>query len=284
MRRVSSLVLIVIGCALGAWAILLALVWRFQERVVFQPPYLRSAVASPDPRRVTYTAPDGEGLFGYIIGDVRSAPVVLIAFHGNADLARWQVPWAEELNRRTRAAVLLVEYRGYDGLRGPPTYGATRSDALGALRYVRETLGVPPDRLVYFGHSLGSAVATELAAASPPRALVLQSPFTSAREMAMRFPVPGLRWFWETLSRVHFDTDRRVRQLDVPVWVSHGDRDIVIPLRMGQRVYEDARRKGKLLVVRGAGHNDVAETGGDDYWRWLESALGAAMPHGTPSR
>jgi len=284
MRRVTTLALIVVGCAIGAWIALMALVWRFQERLVFQPPFARAAVSTPDSRRVTYSAADGAGLAGYLVGDARTAPLVLLVFHGNADLARWQVPWGEEVARRTGAAVMIAEYRGYDGLEGPPTYSATQADARAALRFLHETYGVNADRLVYFGHSLGSAVATELAAAAPPRVLVLQSPFSSAREMALRFPLPGLRWFWEVVSRVHFDTVRRVRELNVPVFVAHGDRDIVVPVRMGRAVFDAAQRQGELLIVHGAGHNDVAESGSEDYWRWLEGALSVVTGARTGSR
>ena len=277
MRRVYPLLLVVVGCALAAWLAVLALVWRFQERVVFQPPFERATGSLPDSRRVAYAAADGAQLIGYLVGDARTAPVVVLVFHGNADLARWQLPWAEELARRTRAAVMIAEYRGYDGLSGPATYNGTQADARAALRFLHDAQGVQSQQLVYFGHSLGSAVATELAAVAPPRALVLQSPFTSAREMALRFPLPGLRWFWEGLSRVHFDTGRRVRELNVPVWVAHGDRDLVVPVRMGRAVFDAAQRKGQLLIVHGAGHNDVAESGRDDYWRWLDGALSAPV-------
>jgi uncharacterized protein len=281
MRRVTGLLLILVSGALGVWAILLALVWRFQERVVFQPPPVLAS--PPDPRRVTFSSADGVPLAGYVVGDPRTAPVVLLVFHGNAELARWRLPWAEEVVRRTRAAVFITEYRGYDGLPGPPTYEGTQRDAEASLRFAEDSLGVGVDRLVFFGFSLGSAVATELAAAVPPRALILQSPFNSARGMALRFPVPGLRWFWDGLSRVHFETARRVGGLNVPVWVAHGDRDLVIPARMGREVYDSARRKGELLVVPGAGHNDVAERGGEGYWRWLGSAVGSSAADRTLS-
>jgi len=78
---------------------------------------------------------------------------------------------------------------------------------------------------------------------------------------------------WRTISRIQFDTVRVVSDLDVPVSVVHGRRDRIIPFRMGVEVYEAAKRKGKLLLVEGAGHNDVAEIGGSDYWRWLTESL-----------
>ena len=110
---------------------------------------------------------------------------------------------------------------------------------------------------------------------SPPSALLLQSPFSSARAMASRMIFPGLSVLWPIVSRVHYDTEKRVRELPVPVSVVHGLRDLIVPARMGRAVYEAARVRGELLLVPGAGHNDVMECASADYWAWFRSALGA---------
>jgi pimeloyl-ACP methyl ester carboxylesterase len=261
--------------ALGAvlvYAVLLASLWRGQEHIVFQPPSVGPGV-SPAGARVEYRARDGVPLFAYLVGDCRPDRTVMIAFHGNADLARWLVPWATQVVQETGACVLLPEYRGYDGLRPFPTYATSALDADAALEYVRDTLNVPPSRTVVFGHSLGSAIAAELAAMVAPRALVLQSPFSSARAMAARMFLPGLTLFWRVVSRVHFNTIARVRNLGVPVWVAHGSRDIIIPVRMGREVHAAAANKGELLIIDGAAHNDVPEVGGRAYWAWLARAV-----------
>jgi fermentation-respiration switch protein FrsA (DUF1100 family) len=199
----------------------------------------------------------------------------VLAFHGNADLSRWLVPWATQVARAANVCVMIPEYRGYDGLSGVPSYGGSAHDARAALAFVRDTLRVGPERLIYYGHSLGTAIAAELAASVPPRSLVLQSPFSSARAMSRRLLVPGVSLFWRVVSRVHFDTNARVAALDVPVSVSHGDKDLIIPMWMGQEVFASARRPGELLIVPGAGHNDVPELGGRAYWTWLVRALHA---------
>src|SRR5437764_467231 len=87
--------------------------------------------------------------------------------------------------------------------------------AYAALAIASAHVGMRPDDFFIYGHSLGTAVATELAASGKGRALILQSPFTSARDMVARWPVVGFRVGWSLVSRVHFDTLSRVRTLDI---------------------------------------------------------------------
>jgi uncharacterized protein len=249
----------------------LFLLWRSQERILFQPPRLLEA--PPESGRVSYEAVDGQRLVGFMVGDPRVAPGVLLCFHGNADLAAWQLDWARKVERHTRYAVFLAEYRGYMSLGGSPTYSSTKLDARAAYDHLRVAFGVDRARMAFYGHSLGSAVATELAEIHPPAALLLQSPFSSARAMARLIVTLPVVLVWKTISRIHFDTRAAVSTLDVPVSVVHGRRDRIIPFRMGVEVYEAAKQKGQLLLVEGAGHNDVAEIAGKEYWRWIADAL-----------
>jgi fermentation-respiration switch protein FrsA (DUF1100 family) len=264
--HVSS-ALVIVALILGA----LVLLWRKQERVLFQPPRLVEEISATG--RVSYEAVDGQRLVGFVVGDPKHAPGVLICFHGNADLAVWQLDWARTVEHRTGYAVFLAEYRGYMSLSGSPTYASTKLDARAAYDHVRVTFGLDRENVAYFGHSLGSAVATELAEAYPPAALLLQSPFSSARAMARLVVSPPVVLVWRAISRIHFDTRQAVAELDVPVSVAHGKRDRIVPFRMGIDVFHAAKKKGQLLIVEGAGHNDVAEIGGEEYWEWLHRAL-----------
>jgi hypothetical protein len=259
--------LIVVGIVAG----FVLLIWWSQERILFQPPTFVDSRAERG--RVIYEAVDGQRLVGFMVGDPATAPGVLLCFHGNADLAVWQLDWAREVERRTRFAVFLAEYRGYMSLGGTPTYATTKLDARAAYDHLRIAFAVECSRLAYFGHSLGSAIATELAEIHPPCALLLQSPFSSARAMARLIVTPPIVLAWRAISRIHFDTVRAVSQLDVPVSVAYGHRDRIVPFRMGVEVYEAAKRKGALLVVETAGHNDVAQIAGPDYWQWIERGL-----------
>ena len=117
-------------------------------------------------------------------------------------------------------------------------------------------------------------MAAELAVEHRPRVLLLESPFTSAQDMAA---VIAGRWLtsglWRLISRLRFDTVRIVASLETPVSVIHGGRDRVIPSRMGKAVYDAAKVKGEWLLVPAASHSDVEEVAGEDYWRWFTKAV-----------
>ena len=256
------------------YVVLLIAAWRMQERIVWQPPRL-AQYPTADTQRLDYRSDDGQPLFAFLVGNAARAPGLLIAYHGNADLAAWVVPWASEVERATGWAVLVPEYRGYGGLGGSPDYLASQRDAPTTYRLAREHLGKDSARIALYGHSLGSAIATELAVEHAPAVLILEAPFTSAREMA-RGALAPVTLLWGVIARIHFDTRSRVAQLNVPTWVVHGERDGIIPVRMGRAVHAAARIRGELLLVRGAGHNDVSDVAGEAYWSWLRRALESA--------
>jgi uncharacterized protein len=247
------------------------LLWRSQERILFQPPRLDEE--APDAGRVSYETIDGQRLSGYLIGDPQHACGVLICFHGNADLAVWQLDWAKTIEKRTGCAVFLAEYKNYMSTGGKPTYETSKLDARAAYDHVRITYGIDRSRAAYFGHSLGSGIAVELAEIHPPQALLLQAPFSSAQAMARLIVWPPITYIWKLLSRIHFDTIAVVSELEVPVSVAHGMRDRVVPFRMGMEVYNGAKCKGALLVVDHGGHNDLPQIAGEDYWRWINEGL-----------
>jgi fermentation-respiration switch protein FrsA (DUF1100 family) len=267
-----SVALFVLALVLCAYLGIAIGLWRFQERIVFQPPRVAAEDSTADLPRLSYVAADGVPLFAHVVGAGPGRGLV-VAFHGNAVVARWLIPWARQVASRFEVCVVLPEYRGYDGLTGRPTYSGAALDSRAGLAAACAHVGADVSSVVLFGHSLGSAIATELAAETQPRTLILQSPFTSARDLVSRWPVVGLRLGWSIISRVHYDTVARVRALDVPVHVAHGKRDIVIPARMGRTVFTAAASPGTFLLIPSAGHNDVAEAGGDAYWRWLGEAV-----------
>ena len=251
-----------------------AVLWHFQERIVFQPSRAMDAAAADGLSRLSIEARDGTALFALVVGQRGAGSPPILAFHGNAVVARWLIPWAREAARRFNTCVILAEYRGYDHLAGRPTYLGSQLDADAAFAVACRHVSAAPSEFVLYGHSLGTAVATELASRQTVRSLVLESPFTSARDMVARWPIVGLRAGWSLISRVHFDTASLVRNLGVPVHVAHGERDLVIPVRMGREVFAAAKIKGGLLILPTADHNNVAQVGGEEYWKWVGNGLG----------
>jgi fermentation-respiration switch protein FrsA (DUF1100 family) len=269
---VTGIILTISGLLLATLVVLIAIVWLFQERIAFQPPgppYPEIVEAT----RVSYRAEDGQPLVAYLVGDPKRAPGLLLSFHGNADLAVHAIDWAQQVNRITGFAVMLTEYRGYMSLGGRSSYLTSQLDSEAAYVFARDSLKVPSDRIAFYGHSLGSGIATELASRHRPLALLLESPFTSARAMSAIIGWRAVQIVWDAIARFHFDTVTRVAALDAPVWVVHGVRDNLIPVQMGKEVFSAAKKKGELLLVAEGSHNDVRLTGSADYWRWIAAAL-----------
>jgi fermentation-respiration switch protein FrsA (DUF1100 family) len=127
-------------------------------------------------------------------------------------------------------------------------------------RYVVDSLGVPPSRLVLYGRSVGSGPATDLAARVPVGGLVLESAFVSAFRVMTKVAL---------LPFDRFLNLRHIRQVRAPVLVIHGTDDEVIPVSHGRRLYEAAAGPKQALWIEGAHHNDVPFVGGTRYWTAL---------------
>jgi hypothetical protein len=178
---------------------------------------------------------------------------VLVA-NGNAGDRAVRAPLARALARRG-LAVLLFDYRGYGGNGGTPSEAGLARDVRAARRFLVEEAGFSPNRLLYFGESLGTAVVTELAAEHPPAGLVLRSPFVDLASVGrVHYPFLPVR----TLLRDRFPLVEHLRQVEVPVTVVYGGRDSVVPPAQSRAVAAAAPRLRRLVELPGADHNDPA--------------------------
>jgi fermentation-respiration switch protein FrsA (DUF1100 family) len=191
--------------------------------------------------------------------DPGEAPTIVV-FHGNGENVTLDAGWLEWL-RTLDVNVAAVDYRGYGLSGGSPSEPGLIEDGLATLRALRERGRVKVDKVILLGSSIGCGVAIAVAAKERVAGLVLQSPFDSLRAVARRsFPIfPGF------LVRSPFDSLARIASVECPVFVAHGDRDTIIPIAHGERLYEAIPRKAGFLRVAGAGHNDVIAVGGDAY-------------------
>jgi fermentation-respiration switch protein FrsA (DUF1100 family) len=225
------------------------------------------------------TTEDGVRLHAWLLPAPGSSLTILFA-SGNAGNISHRLDRARLLQARLRTDVLLFDYRGYGRSAGRPDEEGTYRDARAAWRYLAEERGKPAERLVLFGESLGAAVALDLATSRPCRALILESPFTSIRDMAAAvFPFLPVG----PLLHTRYDNLAKIRSLRVPLLVLHGEADEVVPFAQGRRLFDAAPEPKRFFPIPLAGHNDTYVTGGETYWRALGGFLETLPPVPSPA-
>jgi len=223
-------------------------------------------VATPEAGGVPFedlvlTTEDGTDISAwYVPARDPRAPVMLFC-HGNAGNISHRVHNLVLLNR-IGIAVLIFDYPGFGKSGGTPLETGVYASARAAYRYLVEDRGVPPDRIVLFGRSLGAAAAVELAAAGHGRALIMESGFTDLYEMGRQtFPVLPM----PRRLRRKYPNIERLPHVRMPVLIIHGEADRLVPVAMARRLFEAARRPKDLYLIPGAGHNDTVTVGGGEY-------------------
>jgi uncharacterized protein len=241
--------------AVLAVLVLVAIAWSQQRRLIYFP-----FGGVPDPvavgldgaAAVSFQTADGLTLSGWFVSRTDRPDFTLIVFNGNAGNRAFRAPLADAL-ARANLAVLLFDYRGFGGNPGSPTEAGLKHDARAARAYVISRPDVHPRNIVYFGESLGTAVAADLAVDHPPAALILRSPFTSLTDVGRHhYAFLPVRW----LLRDRYDTIDRIARVNAPLLIIGGDNDRIVPIEQTRRLYEAARHPKSLLVIGGADHND----------------------------
>ncbi len=207
---------------------------------------------------------EGKKLHGWYFPLRSEGPVILFC-HGNAgNISHRLDNVARLLDKGLR--VFLFDYRGYGKSEGSPSEQGIYEDGLAAYEYLVRKEAVSPGEIVLFGRSLGGAVAIEVALRKKVKALIIESTFTSVKDMARSLVL--FRPFSRFVPN-HYDNLGKVSELRVPVLVVHGDSDELVPFSMGERLYAAAHPPKFFYPVKGAGHNDTYEVGGSDYFQRL---------------
>ncbi|GGX89421.1 alpha/beta hydrolase [Litchfieldella qijiaojingensis] len=234
-----------------AYALVVALVWAFQDRLLYLP-YAREHIATPADRGMAWESvrlktSDGLTLDAWWV-PAENTRGSLLFFHGNAGNISHRLASIEQFHR-LGLSVLIVDYRGYGKSEGSPSETGTALDARAAWRWLSEERGIAAGEIVLFGRSLGAAVAAELGREVTPAALVLESPFRSVPELAQRlYPFLPARW----LACFDYDIASYVTEIVVPVLVIHSREDDIIPFSEGEAVFEAAREPKEMLVIGGS--------------------------------
>lgn len=251
MRWVLSLV--------GIYTAVLLWMFFFQDHFLYFPSHKPSTPASAgaiDFTEVDYPVADGLRLKAwYRPPPTKTAPVMMI-FHGNADvIANWGT--RATAYAKLGMGVMLVEYRGFGPNQGKPSEKNFIADGQSAIAWLKDQ-DVSAQRIVLYGHSLGTGVAVALASVNPVRALLLESPFAAVVDVAaIRFPLLPVKW----LMRDQFQSIERIKQVKAPITIVHGDQDIVIPISQAEKLASAAMAPITFHRMSGGGHVDLYEKG-----------------------
>lgn len=256
----------IVGGIAAVYVVLAVVLWAMQERITFPAP--RSPV--PDPvqtigygEKIELRMQDGTKLVGWYLPPL-AAPhrpfAALLWFYGNGETIGAIGPIIRDF-RPPNAALLVLDYPGYGGSNGRTSEAGIYEAGDLAYQTLLAHPDVDPGRIYVYGRSLGSAVATHVAATHTVAGLILESPFTSAKGMAARH----YRIFPTFLVRLGLDNIGRMPRIHCPTLVFHGTADMVAPINMGHDVAATAGGPVEFVMIEGAGHNDTYEMGGKAY-------------------
>ncbi|MBE9134558.1 alpha/beta hydrolase, partial [Tychonema sp. LEGE 07196] len=195
---------------------------------------------------------------------------VVLYLHGNGSNVGANLEHANRFHR-LGVSVFAIDYRGYGKSQGDfPSESGVYEDAEFAWDYLVKQRGIHPNQIYIYGHSLGGAIAIDLAVRHPEAAgLIVEGSFTSVREM-VDF---RQRLFWmfpiDFLLTQRFDSLSKVDRLQMPVLFIHGTADTVVPAQMSKKLFDAAPEPKQLYMVPDGGHNNVAEIGGAEYLQRL---------------
>ncbi len=237
----------------------------FIERQIFFPDpflYCTPAEAQLDFEDIWFETSDGVRLHGWFV-PAPSSPAILLFCHGNAGNISHRVDNIRRLHD-VGVSVLIFDYRGYGRSGGHITEAGFYLDAEAAYEQARTKMESAGLKLVIFGRSLGGIAAVHLAATRKCDGVILESTFTHMADMAKQhFPLPVP----EALLRNRLNSLDKIGKVTTPILFFHGDCDDIVPLRLGQELYNATKAPKEFIVLAGAGHNDTYFIGGAEYFR-----------------
>jgi len=225
---------------------------------------------------VWFGGPDSRTLHGWYIPRrseaVSASDPLFVWFHGNAGNIAHRLPQLQLLYEKVGGSHFLFDYQGFGKSRGKPTIPDILSDGRDAIALIWSRGWATGRRLVYFGESLGCAVAIELAVKQPPDCMILSAPFYSLHAMG-QLVLPPLAF----LVNNDLNNARLIGQVRAPLLVIHGTADETVPFQQGQDLYSLAPQPKIFHTVLGGRHTNLHEVGGESYFQVMhEFVRGAA--------
>jgi fermentation-respiration switch protein FrsA (DUF1100 family) len=271
-------VLGLLSIAASIYVLLALTLYLLQGKMVFLSNMPgRALTASPgdlglDYENVSLTTSDNERLHGWYIPAADARGVVLF-FHGNAGNISHRLD-SIAIFRQLGLDTLIIDYRGYGESSGKTTEQGTYLDAQAAWDYLVDQRGIPPDRIIIFGRSLGGAIGAWLGSHQKPAAVIIESSFSSGVDMGRRlYPFLPVR----LITRLRYPVAEYASRLQSPVLVVHSRDDEIIPFSMAEAIYAAVKKRKTLLELHGdhnAGFYLSRRTYIPGLDRFIESVLG----------
>ena len=256
MRMLQSLILILVA----VWVLLSLLLYIFQAKYVYYP--YRDLEVTPQNAGLAYeevrlTTVDDIHIHGWFVPHERPRATLLF-LHGNGGNISHRLDKLV-MYHQLGLAIFIIDYRGYGLSAGRPSEQGTYHDAEAAWNYLTKDKAVPANGIIFYGESLGGAVATWLATQHKPGALILESSFTSIMDMGRHYyPWLPIRW----ISRIKYPKLGRIKQIHAPLLIIHSRSDDIVPYAQGRRLYEAANEPKSFLEITGDHNNGFMESNG----------------------
>lgn len=245
------------------------LIGELHSSLIFAP--TREIYSSPKDEGLPYEevyikTSDGETLYGYYLPVKEKTNKVVIYLHGNAQNVGDWYPAVLEIQRYVPVNFLLIDYRGYGKSTGKPSVEGTVIDAQAMYKYLLDK-GFKAGDISLYGRSIGGAIALELAVKDKVKGTVVQSSFTSLKDIA-KYLYP---WLPQIVIRNNiWNSKELIKKINCPVLISHGDKDEVVPQEHSYKLFEAANEQKKLIILKGAAHNDISSYFNEEYFNTLK--------------
>ena len=271
----EQLIFGLLGFGAIAYAALCLTLWWRQTRLIFYPqPAPTTTPASIGLAYEDVQIPVAEGhIHGWWLPHAAPDAKTALVLHGNASNVADTLNWAQPLLAAGLSA-LVIDYRGYGRSSGPfPNESRAYADAAAAWAYLVETRGIPANDIVIFGHSIGGAIAIDLAYHQPQAAgLIVQASFTSMTAMMEHVGYSRIVPKW--LLHQRFDSITKIASVSPPLLLIHGLEDTTVPARMSEELQAAAAAPKQLWLVAEANHNDIANIAKEQYSQAFSEWLG----------
>jgi fermentation-respiration switch protein FrsA (DUF1100 family) len=264
--RYAGMLFIAALASVIAWTLILMI---FEERFIFFPIKYPGGNYEQQLLKVQdcwFNAEDGVKLHGWYAGKKNSIATIVMS-HGNGGNITHRIELVNNLHR-AGFNVFLYDYRGYGRSEGSPSEDGLYKDARAAYRYALSLEDVDTSKIILWGTSIGGAFAVEAATHRSPALLILESTFSSGKDIAASlWPYLPVQF----LVKSRFNSSERIKDIHCPVLCIHGTNDDIIPIKLGRKLFESANEPKEFYEIRSAGHNDTFHVGRNGYFERIRT-------------